>query len=201
MAGRITIQSNCAPDTIRTLDFDAYFGVHARHKSIYTRRETLEKRAADAETNVALAVTEDRQIAGFGVFGPPDADDRWSQMQPGVIMEIEVVEVHRRFRACHLAGDIIHLLLAHPRIETMIAFMVGYSWTWDLRGTGLSAEAYRHVLIRLFSAFGFSEFKTNEPNVCLRPENLFMARIGRDISDKLRDDFKYLRFGVPPTNR
>ena len=46
---------------------------------------TADLRAADADTNVVLAVTEDRQIAGFGVFAPPGADDRWSQMQPAVI--------------------------------------------------------------------------------------------------------------------
>ena len=76
---------------IRHFDFDPSFGINARHQSIFTRRDTLEKRAVEADTNVILAVTEERQIAGFGVFGPPAIDDRWSQMQPGVIMEIEVV--------------------------------------------------------------------------------------------------------------
>ena len=200
-AGKIAIRSHCTLKDINNLDFDTYFGINARHKSIFARRQTLELRAADADTNVVLAVTEDRQIAGFGVFAPPGTDDRWSQMQPAVIMEVEVVEVHRRFRAYHIGSGIVRLMLAEPTIETMIAFMVGYAWTWDLMGTGLSAVDYRNVLIRLFSTFGFSEFKTNEPNVCLRPENLFMARIGSGISDELREEFKYLRFGVPPRLR
>lgn len=199
-AGLVTIQSDCTPETIRKLDFNTYFGLNARPKSIFARRETLEARAAAADTSVCLAVTEDLQIAGFGVFAPPDPDDRWSEMRSGVMMEVEVVEVHHRFRGCGIAGDMVRRMLAHPWIESMIVFMVGYAWTWDLEGTGLHAKAYRHVLVRLFSSVGFSEFKTNEPNVCLRPENLFMARIGNDISDDIREAFKYLRFGIPLQN-
>lgn len=196
-AGRITLRSHCTPEEIQALDFDTYFGVNARHHSIFKQRRTLVTRAADAGTNVVLAVTEDRQIAGFGVFAPPDPDDRWSWMTPGVMMEIEVVEVHRRFRGCHVAADLVGLMLAHSRIEAMIAFMVGFSWTWDLEGTGLSPADYRSVLMRLFSRHGFIEFKTNEPNVCLKPENLFMARIGSAITDESKEAFKYVRFGLP----
>jgi hypothetical protein len=36
--------------------------------------------------------------------------------------------------------------------------------------------------------------------ICLRPENLFMARIGSDISDVIREAFIYLRFGIPLQN-
>ena len=195
--GLVTIQTDCTPETIRKLDFDTYFGANARPKSIFARCETLEARAAAADTSVVLAVTQEGQIAGFGVFAPPDADDRWSEMRSGVIMEVEVVEVHHRFRGCGIAGEMVRRMLMHPLIESMIVFMVGYAWTWDLEGSGLHAKAYRHVLLRLFSSIGFSEYKTNEPNVCLRPENLFMARIGSDIPDELREAFKYLRFGVP----
>ncbi|WP_419660914.1 hypothetical protein Dvar_13190 [Desulfosarcina variabilis str. Montpellier] len=199
-SGLVTIQTDCTPETIQTLDFDTYFGLNARPKSIFARRETLEARAAAADTSVVLAVTEDGQIAGFGVFAPPDADDRWSEMKSGVIMEVEVVEVHHRFRGCGIAGEIVRRMLMHPLIESMIVFMVGYAWTWDLEGSGLSAENYRRLLLRLFSGAGFSEFKTNEPNICLRPENLFMARIGNHISDDMREAFKYLRFGIPLKN-
>lgn len=199
--GMISIRSDCTPAMIRKFDFEAILGTEAREKPIFRRRESLEARAADADTNVVLAVTEDRRIAGFGVFAPPDESDRWSQMPPGTIMEVEVLEVHRRFRTQHVASDMIRRMLAHPRIETMIAFMVGYTWTWDLAGTGLGDKVYRDMLVRLFSPHGFGEFKTNEPNVCLRPENLFMARVGSGISDQMREDFKYVRFGIPLCRR
>lgn len=198
-AGAIAIRSNCTPESIRNYDFEAILGSEAREKQIFRQQETLEARAADAETNVVLAATDNQTVVGFGVFSPPDSDDRWSWMTPGVIMEVEVLEVHRRFRACHIASDIIGRMLAHSKIETMIAFMVGFSWTWDLTGTGLDAASYRDMLLRLFGPHGFDELKTNEPNVCMRPENLFMARVGHNLSDALREEFKYLRFGIPPT--
>jgi acetoin utilization protein AcuA len=197
-AGTITIQSFPPPEAIRECRFDEQFGFHAQYKSIYTKRETLEAHAALADTNVVLALTDDHRIIGFGVFGPPDADKRWLELGFGIMMEVKVVEVSRRYRAFHLASDMLRQMLAHPRIDSVIAYMVGYTWTWDLNGSGLTAQQYRNVLIRLFGAQGFAELSTNESNICLKPENLFMARIGRDVSEKTRQDFKWLRFGITP---
>jgi acetoin utilization protein AcuA len=55
------------------------------------------------------------------------------------------------------------------------------------------------MLIRLFGPFGFQEFQTNEPNICLKPENVFMARVGNAISKDVQTQFKWLRFGVSPS--
>ena len=57
--------------------------------------------------------------------------------------------------------------------------VVGYAWTWDLRGCGLDAARVTAALMaRLFEPFGFREHATNEPNLCLKRENLFLTRIG-----------------------
>ena len=197
-AGPIQIRSFCTPSEIQFYRFDDQFGIHAQYKSIYTKRETLEKHAGKTDANVVLALTESQQIVGFGVFSHPDADDRWTELGPGMMMEVKAVEVSRSLRSCKIAGDLVHLMLAHPKIEQMIAYMVGYSWTWDLDGSGLNAQQYRNLLIRLFSPHGFIELQTNEPNICLKPENLFMGRIGSGVSDQVRQDFKWLRFGVSP---
>ena len=135
---------------------------------------------------------------GFGVFSHPDPDDRWTDLGTGVMMEVKAVEVSRPLRSCRIAGDLVRLMLAHPKIERMIAYMVGYSWTWDLDGSKLTAQQYRNMLIRLFSPHAFIELQTNEPNICLKPENLFMGRVGSEVPDQVRQDFKWLRFGVSP---
>lgn len=197
-AGSIAIRSFCAPEEIRSYRFDDQFGTHAQYKSIFTKRETLEKHAGKKDANVALALTENQQIVGFGVFSHPDPDDRWTDLGPGVMMEVKAVEVSRPLRSCRIAGDLVRLMLSHPKIERMIAYMVGYSWTWDLDGSKLTAQQYRNMLIRLFSPHRFIELQTNEPNICLKPENLFMGRVGSEVPDQVRQDFKWLRFGVSP---
>ena len=51
-------------------------------------------------------------------------------------------------------------------------------------------------MIRLFSSQGFRTYQTNEPNVMMRPENLFMARIGGNLSEDTRYRFKQVRFNM-----
>ena len=197
-AGPVSIRSFCTPADIQAFRFDEQFGTHAQYKSIYTKRETLEKHAGKADANVVLALSESSHIVGFGVFSHPEPDERWAELGPGLMMEVKAVEVSRDLRSYKIAGDLVRLMLDHPRIEEMIAYMVGYSWTWDLDGSGLTAQQYRNMLIRLFSPHGFVELQTNEPNICLKPENLFMGRTGVNISEPIRQAFKWLRFGVSP---
>jgi acetoin utilization protein AcuA len=112
------------------------------------------------------------------------------------MMEVKAVEVARDWRSTDLGKAIIAALLSHPLIDEKIVYMVGYSWTWDLDGTKKTAQDYRRMLIKLFEPFGFIEYQTNEPNICLKPENLFMGRIGRRVSEDMTKAFKWLRFGI-----
>ena len=63
-------------------------------------------------------------------------------------------------------------------------------------GTGLSPMDYRNMMIRLFAGQGFRTYQTNEPNVMMRPENLFMARIGDNVSEPVQRRFKMVRFNI-----
>ena len=146
----------------------------------------------------ALLCTVLGGAAGFGVLAYPEAGERWAELEPQVMMEVKVIETCRAWRSQGLAKGILSMLLHHPLVEDKIVYMVGYSWTWDLDGSGLNAQQYRNMLIRLFSPHEFIELQTNEPNICLKPENLFMGRVGSEVSDQVRQDFKWLRFGISP---
>lgn len=196
--GELIVRSFCSPEDIRGYTFDAQFGLHAQYKSLYTKRESLEAHAAHPEANVVLALAEGAHIVGFGVLDRPDPDERWAAMGKKIISEVKVIEVSRDWRASKVGGGILDLMLQHPRVEEMIVYMVGYSWTWDLDGTGKTALEYRNILINLFTPFGFQELPTNEPNVCLKTENLFMGRIGSKITPEFEKEFKWLRFGIMP---
>ena len=178
--------------------YDAQFGIHAQYKPLYTKRESLEQNARQKGTNVTLALSGDDFIIGFGVLAYPDSNERWAQLQPRVMMEVKAIEVSRQWRAFRLGNGILEMLLGHPGVEDKIVYMVGYSWTWDLDGIKKTAQQYRRILIKLFEPHGFLEYRTNEPNVCLKPENLFMCRIGKNISKTILDRFKWLRFGLTP---
>jgi acetoin utilization protein AcuA len=197
-AGNIRLRSFCSPEEIQRYSFDKEFGMHAQYRSLYTKKESLEKDARREGVNVVLAVDASEIIVGFGVLDFPEQGDRWLALGPGRMMELKVIEVCRRWRSCGLAAEIMKLLVAHDEVDDIILYLVGYSWTWDLDGTGKTAQAYRKMLINLFEPHGFEELQTNEPNICLKPENIFMARIGDRISDDVRTQFKWLRFGVSP---
>jgi acetoin utilization protein AcuA len=196
--GRLRIRCGCTSEEIRHYTFDAQFGTYAHFRSLYTQRDTLEKIADHDDTNVVLALTGANHIVGFGVLDFPEPGERWAQLGAKRMMEVKAIEVCRDWRAAHVASRILGMLLQHPRLEEMVVYMVGYSWTWDLDGTGKTTQAYRNILLRLFEHHGFVEMQTNEPNICLKPENLFMARIGKNLSDEIILKFKWLRFGVKP---
>ena len=196
--GDIRFHSFCSPEQIRQHTFDSQFKNHKHYRSLYTRRQSLEDSARCRDANVVLAVAASENIIGFGVLAYPAPDERWAELGPKIMMEIKVIEVCRTWRSVGIAPQIMKMMLAHPQIEDKIIYLVGYSWTWDLSGTNMNARQYRQKLVDLFQPHGFQEYETNEPNVCLRPENFLMCRIGKNISQMLKDRFKWLRFGLSP---
>ncbi|MGA8281691.1 MAG: hypothetical protein WB853_12420 [Desulfobacterales bacterium] len=196
--GAVTIRSFCSSEEIRQTVFNPQFGSHAQYRSLYTRRQSLEDNADQPDTNVTLALADGNLIVGFGVLAYPEAGERWAELEPQVMMEVKAIETCRVWRSQGLAKGILSMLLHHPFVEDKIAYMVGYSWTWDLDGSEKTAQQYRRMLIRLFEPFGFVEYQTNEPNICLKPENVFMGRVGKNVSSAVQNDFKWLRFGMRP---
>lgn len=194
----IRIRSLCSAADIRRLAFHGQFGTHAQYKSLYTRKESLEQIASQPDANVTLALVEERMIVGFGVLAYPEPSERWAALGPQVMMEVKAIEVARDWRSRNIGRRILEALISRPPIEEKIAYMVGYSWTWDLDGTRKTAQQYRQMLIRLFEPFGFIEYQTNEPNICLKAENLFMGRVGEKVDEPTRQAFKWLRFGIDP---
>ncbi len=198
--GEIIIRDYSTPEAIRSLEFDDQFGTYAHYKSLYTKRESLENIAKFGDTNVVLAIADNRRIIGFGVLAYPESGERWEKLGPEMMMEIKALEVSRNWRTAKVARQILELLLSSPIIEDKIIYLVGYSWTWDLDGTELSIQQYRSMLVHLYESFGFEEYQTNEPNICLKPENFFMGRIGKNVSKEMVKNFKWLRFDIYPEN-
>lgn len=194
--GKLSMVTFASPDEIRRFGFDRQFSEHRGFRSLYTRRTSLIRRATEEDANVVLAVTDKENIIGFGVLACPEPDQRWARLEPKVMMEVKAIEVARDWRRMGVGNVIVKGMLSHPKVEEKIIYFVGFTWTWDLEWTRMTASKYRKMMIRLFQPFQFNECKTNEPNICLDADNLFMCRTGKNISDRLLDDFKWLSFGV-----
>ncbi len=194
--GCFTVRSFCTPRQIEKLSFIKPPPAHGSPPPLVVDKEKLIKTASRKDVNVTLAFREDGVIAGLGILEYPGPQDRWNLVGDRAMMEVSIIEVRRPWRGNGLAQNILHLTVDHPMAENRIFYMVGYSWTWDLNGNNDTAMEYRNALIQLFSGEGFNIFQTNEPNVMLRSENLFMARIGSAVSSEMVYRFKLTRFNL-----
>lgn len=194
--GRVSLTSFCSPEDIEALAFKRAFGKHPHYNPIVSTKESLVRAAGGSDANVTIAATDDGDIVGFGILTYPAPEERWHRVGNQIMMEVAVIEVSRPWRSMGLSGKILSMVLDHPLVEDRIFYMVGYSWTWDIEGSKMATMEYREMMIHLFSAFEFKVLQTNEPNVMLRPENLFMARIGRNISDAIRRRLKMVQFNM-----
>ena len=124
--GELRIRSFCTPEQIRQLNFDRQFGTHAHYRSLYTRRESLEKIAATPDASVVLAIADGKHIVGFGVLASPDPEERWAQLGP-LLMEVNAIEVSRPWRVRRIGKAIVRMMMVHPLIDEKIVYFVGYS--------------------------------------------------------------------------
>jgi acetoin utilization protein AcuA len=104
--------------------------------------------------------------------------------------------VSRNLRKLGIAAEMVSAALREDFFEEKISYMNGYSWHWDVDGSGLTLIQYRKMMLNFMKPFGFEEYYTNEPNIALRQENLFMARIGSKVSEDDQLRFRNLRFGI-----
>ncbi|MBI5249021.1 MAG: N-acetyltransferase [Desulfomonile tiedjei] len=193
--GEVTVRTKCPPGSFGNLRMEDGLGHFAHYSSIIKTVGAFEEIASRKQSIVTMALAESNLIAGYCVCWYPAADERWSAL--GELMyEMAAIEVSRNYRGADLAGIMLGNTLQYDFFEDKIAYMVGFSWHWDLEGTGLNPAQYRQKMMRLYGRFGFREVYTNEPNIALRVENVMMIRVGSRVSaeDQLR--FRHLRFGI-----
>ncbi len=195
--GKLLIQSNCPPGFYADLKLDEGLGHFSHYSSIIHKLEAFEAISRRKEGRVTLALVEPNVIVGYGTCWYPAPDDRWSAL--GELMyEMASVEVSRNFRSLQIAGRLLEATMDEDFFEDKITYMCGFSWHWDLEGSGMNAVQYRQVMMKLYRRVGFREVYTNEPNIALREENVMMIRVGSRVAEEDRKRFRYLRFGIKP---
>jgi len=193
--GPVWICAPCPAGCFKELKLEKGLGNFAHYRSIIQKLEVFGKVASGKDGRVALALIDGSTVIGYVTCGYPDQGERWSKL--GELMyELAAVEVSRNFRHMNIAETMVQSLLADDFYEDKITYMNGFSWHWDLDGTGLTMSQYRQIMMRLVKGFGLQEYYTNEPNIAMREENLFMARIGSRVSEEDQKRFRNLRFGI-----
>jgi acetoin utilization protein AcuA len=193
--GDISIHLNCPPGFFADLSLDSCLGHFAHYSSIIQKLEVFEKISATRDGRVALAIIEPRTVVAYAACWYPDKTERWSKLGD-LMYEMGAIEVSRNFRHMGIAQSIIDLMMGDNLFEDKIAYMNGFCWHWDIDGSGLPMAQYRNMMLQLLKKHGFKEHYTNEPNIALRDENLFMVRIGARVSSEDLKRFRNLRFGI-----
>jgi acetoin utilization protein AcuA len=192
--GTIRILRVCPPDFLRTLPLEEGIGRFAHYRSIISGVSTLVTVAALPDANVTVALCPAGQIIGYVECSYPDPLEGWRDNADGLCYELGAIEVSRNWRRLGLARAMIALIIADPFIETKICFLTGYCWHWDLDQTGLSAYAYRNMLVRLFRPFDFRVYLTTNPEITLSSTNVLMARIGKQVTPAQIERFQKMLF-------
>jgi acetoin utilization protein AcuA len=193
--GPLELYFNPVVSQVDEWDLDEGIGDFGDFCSLLPRKESMLNASRDSETKLCLAVDSSQRIVAYCLRRPPNCDERWAEMTPPVLFEI-LAETARGWREAKLMKALLSLLFSEPGNDQRILYIVGYSWTWDMQGTGKDPMQYRETLKSLLAPHGFREYPTNEPNVSLREENILMARIGEGIERPTRKRFTNLLFGI-----
>lgn len=193
--GEVTLCHKCPPGYFSHLQLESGLGNFAHYSSIIQKLDVFERVASQPEGRVTICLNEQGALVAYACCWYPEKEDRWSKL--GTLMyELGALEVSRNYRHAGIADAIVRTFMADTFFEEKIAYMNGYCWHWDLDGTGLTMMQYRRMMINFLKKFGFQEYYTNEPNIALREENIFMARIGSRVSEEDQRRFRNLRFGI-----
>lgn len=187
--GVVHIRTHCTPDFVDSLELDEGLGVFPHYHSIVRDKKSMKHIAGLNGANLVLAYDDEGKIVGYIAFADPSPLERWSENGDGLLYELGSIEVSKNWRRCGIAKKMAEIAVDDEKLEERIVFLTGFSWHWDLEGTGLSKASYRRMLMHLFEPFGFRHYYTTEPNINLDSANMLMARIGSRVSAEDEERF------------
>ena len=142
-----------------------------------------------------LIAHQGRQLVAYLTFHPPEGECRWASLPRGQILELGGIEVARGYRDMGLARRLMDQAFAPPDFDDIIVYAQALTWCWDLEGTGMSVADYRLMMLRLFGAYGFKSYTTDEPNIRYDQSSFLLGRMGPKTPSSLIEAFQALLFG------
>jgi GNAT superfamily N-acetyltransferase len=172
--GPLLLRDWCPPSLVRRLRPDP--GLAAFTRDPARELDLLARAAAHPDTCLALAHTPDGRIVGQVTVCAPEG--RWASVER--VLEL-ALETSRDWRRMGVASGLLRFTLAAPWVEEVLLLAEGYSWHWDTEGAGLDLFGYRRLLAGLLREVGFTEERTDEPDIASSAANVLLARVGRQV--------------------
>jgi GNAT superfamily N-acetyltransferase len=113
-------------------------------------------------------------------------DEWWEGLEN--VYEV-AIEVSSNWRGFGVGRNLLAFALELDALEDIILYAMGLSWHWDTEGLGLNSYRYRELIAHLFASQGFVEYPTTEPNVKMEPANIFLARVGKRVDQRVVSQF------------
>lgn len=187
----VELRDHCTSEFLAGLVADPGIGAFSRYSPQAAGRQLAALvKVADHPWSRVLVAHQGRRLAAYLTFHPPEADSRWAPLPHGQILELGGIEVARGLRGRGLARLLMDRAFASPDFDAVIVYAQALTWCWDLPGSGLSMEDYRQMMLRLFGAYGFEPYATDEPNIRYDRSNLLLVRLGREAPEPLVREFR-----------
>lgn len=180
--GTLLLRDFSPPSLVERLHPDE--GLHAFARIPEREHQLLLGIAKSPDCALTIAHTPGGEIVGQVTIAP--ADDWWEGLEN--VYEV-AIEVSSNWRGMKIADALLAFALELDALEDMILFAMGLSWHWDTEGLGISPYRYRGLIMHLFESQNFVEYATTEPNVSMEPANVFLARIGKRVDQRIVNQF------------
>lgn len=190
--GPIEIENYRGPQALEELRVDDGICMFSRHDP-ERQKLALVNVSRTEGGNVTASVLGDLLVAYIGIHHPSERE-RWGKAGYPWLLELGAIEVSRNFRKMGLAEAMLGVTFDDPFYDDKIVITTGFTWHWDLEGTGMDKMQYRSVGLELFGRYGFMEMATDEPNIAMDSANLFLVRVGKDASFSKYQKFASLLF-------
>jgi acetoin utilization protein AcuA len=174
-AATLVLRDFCTAPFVESLRPDV--GLRAFARLPEREHQLLTKIAERPDSILTLAYTTQGVIVGQVTLAR--ADNYWQ----GLTNTYEIaLEVSAGWRGRGLARQLLKQVFELECLEDLVIIGMGLSWHWDIEGLGLTRFAYRAMIERLFTHYGFVEYLTSEENIRMDTANIFLARLGRRVA-------------------
>jgi acetoin utilization protein AcuA len=178
--GSIHLENYCPTEKLEGLAVDEGIRMFSRHNP--ERQKKALVNVAKLEGGNIIAGIKDGVLVSYIGLHHPSERERWGKPGYPWLFELGAIEVSRNYRELGLAGTMLDIGFDDPFYDDKVVLTTAFTWHWDLEGTGMDKMRYRELFLHLAAKHGFVEMGTDEPNVTMDSANLFLVRLGKEVS-------------------